>query len=565
MMVRVQLRGLGVSSGLAVGPVLRMVGGVPEPAPDDPPREDPVGERVRALRALATVAAELEERGRLSGGEAEAVLEAQAMMARDPGLAEAVGQAIDSGRSAARAVFDAFATYRELIARAGDDYLAARVADLDDVRDRAIAALQGLPTPRIPRTDIPHILVAGDLAPADTASLDPRVTLGLLTEQGGPTSHTAILARAMGVAAVVGCPGATELADGTVVLLDGGTGRVLVAPSADEIAAAKASVAARASTLARRSGPAATADGHRVPLLANVGRPEDLEAAASSGAEGVGLYRTEFLFLDRLAPPSEDEQAHVYASALAAFPSGRVVVRVLDAGADKPLAFLPAGGGEPNPALGVRGLRLLRRHRDILDVQLRALARARGGGRGTLEVMAPMVSDAADARWFVEACRAAGLIGGGIGVMVEVPAAALRAASIAAEVDFFSIGTNDLAQYTLAADRQLGALSRLQDPWQPAVLDLVAAAADAATDAGKGCGVCGEAAADAALACVLVGLGVTNLSMTPAALTAVRAGLRAHSLEQCRAAAAAARAGTTAEEARGLARAALPALASLGL
>ncbi len=237
-MVRVQLRGLGVSSGVAVGPVLRMVGGVPEPSPDDPPREDPVGERVRAYRALATVAAELEERGRLSGGEAEAVLEAQAMMAGDPGLAEAVGQAIDSGRSAARAVFDAFATYRELIAGAGDDYLAARVADLDDVRDRAVATLQGLPIPGIPRTDIPHILVAGDLAPADTASLDPRVTLGLLTEQGGPTSHTAILARAMGVAAVVACPGATELADGTVVLLDGGTGMVRVAPSADEIAAA---------------------------------------------------------------------------------------------------------------------------------------------------------------------------------------------------------------------------------------------------------------------------------------------------------------------------------------
>ncbi len=233
----------------------------------------------------------------------------------------------------------------------------------------------------------------------------------------------------------------------------------------------------------------------------------------------MGLYRTEFLFLERLEPPSEDEQAEVYASALAAFPSGRVVVRVLDAGADKPLAFLPAGGAEPNPALGVRGLRLLRRHREILDVQLRALARAGSGRRGTLEVMAPMVSDAADARWFVDACRAAGLIGGGIGVMVEVPAAALRAASIAAEVDFFSIGTNDLAQYALAADRQLGSLSRLQDPWQPALLDLVAATADAAAGAGKGCGVCGEAAADPALACVLVGLGVTNLSMTPAALS----------------------------------------------
>lgn len=563
MTTSLQLQGLGVSSGVAVGPVRRMVEGVPEPTMDDAPRADPLSERTRAFEALEAVAADLEERGRRAGGDAQAVLEAQAMMARDPGLSNAVGLAIDAGRGAARAVFDAFTTYREPLAAAGE-YLAARVADLDDVRDRVIATLQGLPMPGLPSCDTPFVLVARDLSPANTASLDPAITIGLLTEEGGPTSHTAILARTLGVPAVVACPGATELTDGTVILLDGSTGLVDVAPVEAEIAAARAASAARASALITRSGPTATTDGHRVVLLANVGKPADVATAVKCGAEGIGLYRTEFLFLDRSDAPSEDEQAAVYAEALSAFPEGTVVVRVLDAGADKPLAFLPTEHPEANPALGVRGLRLLQRRRDILDVQLHALVRAASGGGGSLEVMAPMVSDADEARWFAGACQEAGLTGG-IGVMVEVPAAALRAASIAAEVDFFSIGTNDLTQYALAADRELGSLSRVQDPWQPAVLDLVAITAAAAAASGKGCGVCGEAAADPGLACVLVGLGVTSLSMAPPALNAVRAAIHAHTLDQCRRAATAGRGGASPADARSLARAALPGLAGLGL
>ena len=229
-------------------------------------------------------------------------------------------------------------------------------------------------------------------------------------------------------------------------------------------------------------------------------------AAVEAGAEGVGLFRTEFLFLDdSTKAPSEEKQVEAYRQVLEAFPEGRVVVRVLDAGADKPLDFLTPAD-EPNPALGVRGLRTLLDHPEVLRTQLTALAKAAEGLPVYLEVMAPMVADRADAKAFADACREAGLQAK-FGAMVEIPSAALRARSILQEVEFLSLGTNDLAQYTFAADRQVGAVSRLQDPWQPALLDLVALSAEAAKAEGKSCGVCGEAASDPLLACVLTGLG----------------------------------------------------------
>jgi phosphotransferase system enzyme I (PtsI) len=482
-MRRVQLQGLGVSSGIAIGPVLRMVREVPEPDRDAPPTSDQASEQTRALDALDAVAVDLEARGELVGGEAQEVLEAQAMMARDPAIADGTARAISEGRTAARAIFEAFAPYRDLIAGSGT-YIAARVADVDDVRDRAVALLLGMSLPGAPMSTVPYILVARDLSPADTANLDPSITLGLITEEGGPTSHTAILARTMGVAAIVACAGATDLVDGTTVILNGDTGVVNTDPGGSDIDAARGAMAARATALAAVTGPGATADGHRVPLLANVGRPHDVESAVRNGAEGVGLYRTEFLFLDRQSAPSQEEQIAAYAAVLSAFPGGKVVVRVLDAGADKPIGFLPGDADEPNPALGVRGLRMLQRHPEILASQLRALVLASTAGPAQLEVMAPMVSDAGEARWFVAACREAGL-DGSIGVMVEVPAAALQAASIAAEVGFFSIGTNDLTQYTFAADREVASLSHLQNAWQPAILELVALTAAAAESVGR--------------------------------------------------------------------------------
>ncbi|MFF4653820.1 phosphoenolpyruvate--protein phosphotransferase [Streptomyces sp. NPDC001380] len=542
------LQGVGVSHGVAIGPVRHMGTAALEPPEERIPVERAPQEQARARQALEAVAADLRARGNLAGGEAQAVLEAQALMALDPELGADVRRRIAVGSTAARAVHDAVASFRAVLAAAGD-YLAGRVADLDDVRDRTVARLLGVPMPGVPDSDEPYVLVAHDLAPADTALLDRTLVLGFVTEEGGPTSHSAILARAMGVPAVVALPGATSLEEDAVVAVDGSTGEVVVAPSPELRAELRRAAEKRRSALASASGPGRTSDGHRVPLLANIGGPADVAAALRAGAEGVGLFRTEFLFMeDSERAPSEDRQVEAYREVLEAFPEGRVVVRVLDAGADKPLGFLTPAD-EPNPALGVRGLRTLLDHPEVLRTQLRALGRAAEGLPVHLEVMAPMVADRVDARAFAEACRSVGLRAA-CGAMVEVPAAALRARAVLQEVEFLSLGTNDLAQYAFAADRQVGAVARLQDPWQPALLDLVAAAAGAARETGQGCGVCGEAAADPALACVLVGLGVTSLSMGPAAIPYVRSALARHTLAQCGRAAAAARAADTAEEAR---------------
>jgi len=546
--MRTTLRGVGVSHGVAIGEVRHMGTAVLEPPAEQTPAEEVPREQERARQALEAVANDLIARGNLAGGEAQAVLEAQAMMAQDPELIADIERRIATGNAAERAVHDAFAAFRALLANAGE-YLAGRVADLDDVRNRIVARLLGVPMPGVPDSDEPYVLVARDLAPADTALLDPTLVLGFVTEEGGPTSHSAILARALGVPAVVALPGATELAEGILIAVDGSTGEIFVQPSAEKQAELTAASAARASSLAASTGPGATSDGHKVPLLANVGGPADVPAALEAGAEGIGLFRTEFLFLDGSGrAPSEEKQAATYRQVLEAFPDGRVVVRVLDAGADKPLDFLTPGD-EPNPALGVRGLRTLLAHPEVLRRQLRALATAAAGLPVYLEVMAPMVADRTDAKAFADACREAGLRAK-LGAMVEVPSAALRARSILQEVEFLSLGTNDLAQYTFAADRQVGAVSRFQDPWQPALLDLIAASAEAARAEGKSCGVCGEAASDPLLACVMTGLGVTSLSMGAASIRYVRATLAEHTLAQCERAAGAARATDTADEAR---------------
>ncbi|MFI2380594.1 phosphoenolpyruvate--protein phosphotransferase [Streptomyces sp. NPDC018964] len=549
------LRGVGVSHGVAIGEVRHMGTAVLEPPAKQIPADEAEREQVRARKAVEAVAADLTARGNLAGGEAQAVLEAQAMMAQDPELMAAVERRIAVGSTAERAVYDAFAAYRELLANAGE-YLAGRVADLDDVRNRIVARLLGVPMPGVPDSDEPYVLVARDLAPADTALLDPTLVLGFVTEEGGPTSHSAILARALGVPAVVALPGAGELAEGTLIAVDGSTGEIFVDPSDEKKARLEAAAAERKAALAASTGPGATADGHKVPLLANIGGPADVAAAVEAGAEGVGLFRTEFLFLDdNKKAPSEEKQVAAYRQVLEAFPEGRVVVRVLDAGADKPLDFLTPAD-EPNPALGVRGLRTLLDHPGVLRTQLTALAKAAEGLPVHLEVMAPMVADRADAKAFADACREAGLQAK-FGAMVEIPSAALRARSVLQEVEFLSLGTNDLAQYTFAADRQVGAVSRLQDPWQPALLDLVALSAEAAKAESKSCGVCGEAASDPLLACVLIGLGVTSLSMGAASIPYVRASLAKFTLAQCERAAAAARTADSAADARAAAQAVL--------
>ncbi|MCK2221154.1 phosphoenolpyruvate--protein phosphotransferase [Actinomadura sp. ATCC 31491] len=548
---------MGVSPGIGHGPAHVLSVSVPEPPEGATYDGEAEPEKERAMTALTQVAGELESRGHRAGGEAEEILKAQALMAEDPGLVVRVRSLIDRGLAAPRAVYEAFARYRDVLAGSGG-YLGERAADLDDVRDRVIAVLYGIPMPGLQGApEEPYVLVARDLAPADTALLAREHVAAFVTEEGGPTSHTAILARSLGVPAVVACPGATGIRQGARVLADGTSGEVRVEPAESDVADAVSANAARRAAYAEAGGPGRTADGHPVPLLANVGGPAELAAAVAAGAEGVGLFRTEFLFLGRSEPPGVEEQVRAYRAAAEAFPGGKVVVRTLDAGADKALAFLPAPP-EPNPALGERGLRVFLRHPEVMAAQLDALAQVEGA-----EVMAPMVATAEEAAWFARECRARDLRR--VGVMVEVPAAALRAGDLLSAVDFVSIGTNDLSQYAFAADRQLGAVRALQDPWQPALLDLVALTAAAAAEAGKACGVCGESAADPAMACVLAGLGAGTLSMAAGSLPAARAALAAHTLEECRLAAGAARDAVTAAEARAAARAYLPGLGRLGL
>jgi phosphotransferase system enzyme I (PtsI) len=556
------LTGVGVSPGVGAGPVVRVVDSVPEPKAG-PGTGTPEEEFAAAQAALEDVAVDLEDRGARAGGEAQHVLEAQAMMARDPDLAVGIKQRTDAGSNAARAAFEAFGATREVLLTLGE-YFAARVTDLDDIRNRTVARLLGVPAPGIPQLSEPSVLVAMDLAPADTALIDKSMVLAFATQEGGPTSHTSILARNLGIPAVVGCPGVRELEPGTRVLVDGSNGTVVIDPPADLVERlAGADEKRKAALAAVGNAPGTTSDGHAVPLLANIGGPDDVGKALENGAEGVGLFRSELLFLDRNDAPSEQEQYGLYRAVLEGFAGKKVVVRTLDAGADKPLPFLPFGE-EPNPAMGVRGLRICMQAPDIMHTQLTALARAAEGLDTELWVMAPMVADVYEARWFKEACKKAGLKAK-IGTMVEIPAAALRAKHLGAVAEFFSIGSNDLTQYTFAADRQIGSVARLQDAWQPAILDLVAATTEGGAANGVPTGVCGEAASDPALACVLVGLGVNTLSMSAGALPGVRAALAAHTLEQCKKAAYAARDAVDAEAARAAARDNLPKLAELGL
>jgi phosphotransferase system enzyme I (PtsI) len=522
---------------------------MPEPLaePSDAARTvDADSEIIAAKAALADVGAWLRDRGIAAGGEAKDVLDAQALMAGDPTLAKDIAARITAGKTAERAVFDAFSSFQKLLEGMGG-YMGERAADLADVAQRVIARLRGVAAPGVPESDQPFILVAHDLAPADTALLDFTKVLGLVTRDGGPTSHTAILARSKSIPAIVGVVGADKLVEDTVVVLNAGTNTVIVHASETEVADA---LLRREAWLATSNAPitdGALKDGFLVPLLANLGSATEAAEAIALGAEGVGLFRTEFLFLDSQTAPTVAHQEEQYTALLEAFPGKKVVVRALDAGADKPLSFLN-DAHEENPALGLRGLRALRVSEHILRDQLTALVNAQNKTQADLWVMAPMVSDSEESDYFVDLARELGIKIAG--VMAEVPSLALMAEQVMIKSDFVSIGTNDLTQYTMAADRMLGSVASYQDPWHPAVLRLIKQLGDAGALLATPVGVCGEAAADANLAIVLVGLGATTLSMTPAALADVRAALLTVTLAEARALAAKALTGRTAAESR---------------
>ncbi|SIT88584.1 phosphoenolpyruvate--protein phosphotransferase [Microbacterium sp. RU33B] len=549
-----ELRGVGIGLGVAQGPVARM--SEPLPAPSDAPSEKTADEETARVReAVSAVARELEERGAKAGGAARDVLEAQAMMAEDPTLESEVDTRIGQGKTGEWAVYDAFASFRDQLTAMGG-YLGERAADLDDVAQRVIAHLRGVPAPGVPDPGHPFVLVAKDLAPADTALLDLDKVLALITTDGGPTSHTAILAREKSIVAIVGVAAAAALAEGEPVIVDAAKGVVTTAPTADELEQAQNRADARRDAASAPLTPGALGDGTPIPLLANLGKPGGAAEAVELGAEGVGLFRTEFLFLSSTNAPTVEQQREAYTELLDAFPGKKVVVRALDAGADKPLAFLN-DAHEENPALGLRGLRALRASEDILREQLTALQQADAATQADLWVMAPMVATVEETRYFTDLCRDYGIKTAG--VMVEVPSSALLADRVLAIADFASIGTNDLTQYTLAADRLLGSVASFQDPWHPAVLRLIREVGDAGRTNGKPVGICGEAAADPLLAVVLVGLGANSLSMAPTALADVRASLLDYTLDDARVIAEAA---LTADDAAGARSAALEAAAT---
>ena len=530
------VQGTGVVPGIAYAPAGWVQQNAPLPVDDRVIAEDDrAGEKEAFTAAAERVASRFDARASLATGVASEVMAATAGLARDRGWIRAATKLIASGRPATMATTEAIAQFVAQFEKLGG-LLAERTTDLKDIRDRVIAEILGLPEPGVPQPEEPIILLAPDLAPADTAGLDPALVIALVTQHGGPTSHTAIIARQLGIPCIVAVHDLDTIADGTPILVNGVTGEIRWGVPEEEAQALVAQEHERRAEVRAWRGPAALASGEPVQLLANVQDGAGARKASGSQAEGVGLFRTELCFLSAKVEPSVEEQGDIYREVLDAFPGKKVVIRTLDAGSDKPVPF---ANHEPeeNPALGVRGIRLSVAKEGLLDHQLDGIVAAsegQGGRKSEVWVMAPMIATIDEARSFAAEVRSRGLKAG---VMVEVPSVALMAPKFLEEVDFLSIGTNDLTQYTMAADRMSPGLAYLTDPWQPAVLNLIGQTAWAGGEVGKPVGVCGEAAADPILACVLVGMGVTSLSMASAAIPAVGVQLSKVTLDQCRKAA----------------------------
>ena len=560
-------KGVGVYAGRVIGPVLQMPEPIQEPKAGlrlDGESPEEAGQRIQD--ASVRVKEDLLARAENAGRDGKAVLKSTSQMATDRALIKSAVKLVETQQMAPeRAIWEAATSFADQMAALGG-YMAERVTDIHDVRARIVAELTGQQAPGIPFSEEPFVLAAVDLAPADTATLDPKNVIALITSDGGPQAHTAILARGLGLPAIVAAKGVTDIPDGTEVYVDSNAGIVNTEPTDEDREAAEKY--ANRKPIADFDGKGVLADGTRVPLYANVGDGKSAEKAASLNAEGVGLLRTEFGFLGHDSEPSIEAQASTYKSVFDAFPGKHIVVRTLDAGADKPLPFLNVNP-EENPALGVRGFRTDWTVPGVLTRQLEAIKQASEDSDADIWVMAPMISTTSEARNFAKMLKEVGLPVHG--VMVETPAAAVNAEAILGEVDFVSIGTNDLTQYTMAADRLLGDLAHLNNPWQPAVLKMikltVKGAKRASVNAGKKkyVSVCGEAAADPALAVVLVGLGVDTLSMNAGAIPAVAAVLKSVTLEQARHIANKALEQISSAEAKAAARAELPILDELGL
>ena len=515
-----RLVGTGAAGGVAIGPAVV----IDTVEVEIPVTDNPVTSFNDAMTAVQADLIRLQEHARNAGRtEAAEVLGAQALMAEDPMLADSVAAGVETGATLEEAVTNTSAEIAAMFAAIDDPYIAARATDVVEVTDRVRRHLAGVESTDLGAIEVPSILVAAAITAAETALLDPNVVLGFITEAGGPTSHVAIIARSLGVAAVVGTSGVVEMvSSGEVVALDGTSGDVAIRPNDETTAtftALRDAYVAAQQAAARYRGVRVSLGSRGVAVPANVGSREDIELAIAEGADGIGLLRTEFLFLDRSAAPSEEEQFEFYSFAAQGF-GDTVVIRTFDIGGDKPASYLDIDP-EENPFLGVRGARLYSQEADLFNTQVRAILRA--SIHGDVAMMLPMISHVAEIREVRAQILdvAQQLTDEGvahevppIGVMVEVPAVALVADVIAAEVDFFSIGTNDLTQYTMAADRTNGVLDSFQDPLHPAVLALCKLTADAAHRNGITVSVCGLAAADPAGAAVLAAMGIDKLSVS---------------------------------------------------
>jgi phosphotransferase system enzyme I (PtsI) len=562
-----ELKGLSASSGAAVGPFFLLSTNIP--TPNSQMSQLSFEQEGHLLNlAIKRVGQDLEARAARTVGELHDILLATVEIATDPAIAEEAAGFIASGHTASYAIVKATEVFQELLGASGG-YLAERVSDVANIRDRVLCEIAGITYPEIPHFDEPTILIAQDLSPADTSDLETEKILAIVTAGGGPTSHTAIIARSHGIAAIVACADVVETAKahmGQKLAVDATAGLITFNPDSGlvaEIAQKIERIKARKSRVITHSPDGyATTDGFVIPIFANIGRLEDTSAAVAAGADGVGLLRTELLYLERKDAPTLQEQTAIYSELIKPFGGKKVIIRTLDAGADKPMAFINFDK-EPNPVLGIRGYRTSTTHEHLLRTQLEAIAQAAKNSRVEVWVMAPMITLPSEAADFVKMAREYGLQKAG--VMIEVPAAIFLADEITKVCDFVSIGTNDLGQYLHAADRESAPLAAFNDPWQPALLRAIHLIAQAGKNNNCPVGVCGEAASDAALAPVLIGLGVTSLSCNVATLSDVAQSITAHSADQLLLAGTAALAAKTAQDAKYSAREQLSELHNLGL
>jgi phosphotransferase system enzyme I (PtsI) len=523
------LKGLGVGLVSAVGDVLviKQSKPLPEWTRSTKSKDEEMSELKSAIEFLSN---QLDELGHKAGGTSAEIFEALKALIEDEELIEVATANINDGWGAAASIGKAVDEFAELLG--GDPTFDERVADFQDLSTRVQARIAGIEM----ALSIPEkgriVLVGGDFSPADTAQFTDAV-VGVITLKGGPTSHTAIICRSKSIAAVVSCPEAASLETGDRVLVDPVGDRVLV--SDDESLATKS-----LEFVAINSEPL-------VPVRANIGTLEDAKAARETRANGVGLFRTELLYLSAKTQPSLEQQVASYTEILKAAPEGPIVVRTIDAGSDKPVPFLNMPE-EENPSLGVRGYRLIADHRDFIESQLKALESARVASGREVWVMAPMIATAEEAKAFADLARSIG--GYKVGIMVETPSIALIVDQLGGVIDFVSVGTNDLSQYLFAADRMNPSLGALLNHWQPALIKSLARIASGAKAAGVSSGVCGESASDPAFAVVLAGLGMDSVSVSKSQVTAVHNALSSLSLADAKEVANAVLKETTAEAAK---------------